>query len=195
MTCATTDHDHLHHDDGSTTTPGFRICLTGDCLIFAVLFAIFGALAPDTAGGADLFRLSFVLGATALLLLSSYTFGIAVLEAQARHQQAAIRWLAATFVLGAAFIVIEVAELRELLHEGAGPNGSAFLSSCFTLVGAHGLHVFCGLLWLAVLIHRIDKPGFDAMTRRSFACLSVFWYFLGLVWICVFSFVYLKEFV
>jgi cytochrome o ubiquinol oxidase subunit 3 len=169
-----------------------------DCLIFASLFATFGVLAHSTAEGprgAQLFELPFVLGETALLLLSSFTFGVAMLEAQARRKDAAIRWLAATFLLGGGFIGMEVYEFAALVHEGASPSVSAFLSAYFTLVGTHGLHVLCGLLWLGVMIHQISRYGFDAMTKRRLACLSLFWHFLDLVWICVFTFVYLREFV
>jgi cytochrome o ubiquinol oxidase subunit 3 len=191
-------HDNAHHDDGAKTTVGFWIYLMSDCLIFAVLFATFGVLAPNTAGGpggAHLFDLSFVLGETTLLLLSSFTFGVAVLEMHAGRKNGAISWLGATFVLGAAFIGMELWEFHALIAEGAAPSVSAFLSSYFTLVGTHGLHVFCGLLWLAVMMHQIHRYGFDAMTRRRLACLSLFWHFLDLVWICVFTFVYLREFV
>ncbi len=190
-------HDADQHDDGSKTTMGFWVYLMSDCLIFAVLFATFGVLAPNIAGGpsgAHLFKLPFVLGETALLLLSSFTFGAAVLASHAPRRAAAIGWLAATFLLGAAFIGMEVVEFAELINEGAGPNVSAFLSAYFTLVGTHGLHVVCGLLWLAVLVHQIHRYGFDAMTRRRLACLSLFWHFLDLIWICVFTFVYLREF-
>jgi cytochrome o ubiquinol oxidase subunit 3 len=201
MSPATISHLHdgaAHHDDGSKTTMGFWLYLMSDCLIFASLFATFGVLAQSTAGGpggAELFELPFVLGETALLLLSSFTFGVAVLESHAHRKQAAIRWLVATFLLGAGFIGMEVYEFGALIREGAAPSVSAFLSSYFTLVGTHGLHVLCGLLWLAVMIHQIHRYGFDAMTRRRLACLSLFWHFLDLVWICVFTFVYLREFV
>jgi cytochrome o ubiquinol oxidase subunit 3 len=178
------ESDSASHDDGSKRTAGFWIYLMSDCLIFAVLFATFGVLAPNTAAGpngAHLFELPFVLGETALLLLSSFTFGAAVLESHAGRQAATLRWLFATFLLGAAFIGMEVYEFTALIHEGAGPNVSAFLSSYFTLAGTHGLHVLCGLLWLAVMMHQIQRYGFDAMTRRRLACLSLFWHFLDLV--------------
>jgi cytochrome o ubiquinol oxidase subunit 3 len=201
MSPATISHPgdpHVHHDDGSKTTSGFWLYLMSDCLIFASLFATFGVLAQSTAGGpggARLFELPYVLGETALLLLSSFTFGVAVLESHAGRKASTIGWLAATFVLGAGFIGMEVNEFAALVHEGAGPSVSAFLSAYFTLVGTHGLHVMCGLIWLAVMIHQIHRYGFDAMTRRRLACLSLFWHFLDLVWICVFTFVYLREFV
>jgi cytochrome o ubiquinol oxidase subunit 3 len=201
MSPATISHLHHgdgHHDDGAKTRSGFWLYLMSDCLIFACLFATFGVLANATAEGprgAHLFQLPFVLGETALLLLSSFTFGVAVLESHKNRKESAILWLAATFVLGASFIGMEVYEFTELIHEGASPSVSAFLSAYFTLVGTHGLHVLCGLLWLAVTMHQIWRYGFDAMTRRRLACLSLFWHFLDLVWICVFTFVYLREFV
>ncbi|VVE41511.1 cytochrome o ubiquinol oxidase subunit III [Pandoraea anhela] len=192
-------HDHHgHHDAGATTTLGFWIYLMSDCLIFCVLFATFGVLAANTAGGPsgrELFELPFVLGETMLLLLSSFTFGLASLSMRPGNEAVVQRWLWITFALGAAFVAMEVYEFSALLHEGAGPGRSAFLSAFFTLVGTHGLHVTCGLLWLAVMIHQIGRFGFDPVVRRRLQCLSLFWHFLDLVWICVFTFVYLREFV
>src|SRR4051812_35484037 len=193
-------HEHEHaHDDGSKTTVGFWIYLMSDCMIFASLFATFGVLVPNTAGGPTgqhLFELPFVLGETALLLLSSFTFGVAMLAMNnGGKKNQVITWLGLTFLLGAGFIAMELYEFANLINEGAGPGVSAFLSAYFTLVGTHGLHVFSGLIWQAVMMHQIKSYGFDGMTRRRLACLSMFWHFLDLVWICVFTFVYLREFV
>jgi cytochrome o ubiquinol oxidase subunit 3 len=190
-------HDAHSHDDGSKTTVGFWIYLMSDCLIFAVLFATYGVLANATAGGPggkSLFELPFVLAETMLLLFSSFTFGLANLAVHQGGRSKVIGWLALTFVLGAAFIGMEVYEFHHLIGEGAGPSTSAYLSAFFTLVGTHGLHVFCGLLWLLVMMDQIRRYGFDGMTRRRLACLSLFWHFLDLVWICVFTFIYLREF-
>ncbi|MBP0588616.1 cytochrome o ubiquinol oxidase subunit III [Paraburkholderia sp. LEh10] len=191
-------HGHDHgHDDGTRTTLGFWIYLMSDCLIFATLFATFGVLVNATAGGPtgkQLFELPYVLGETLLLLASSFTFGMGVLSMHANQQGNVIRWLAATFVLGAAFIGMEVFEFAELVSDGAGPSTSAFLSGYFTLVGTHGLHVTSGLLWIAVMMHQVGRFGLTPVTRRRIACLSLFWHFLDLVWICVFSLVYLREF-
>jgi cytochrome o ubiquinol oxidase subunit 3 len=190
---------HAHHDDGSTrTTLGFWIYLMSDCLIFATLFATFGVLVANTAGGPsgrELFELPFVLGETMLLLASSFTFGLAMLALHAERKQAVIAWLGTTFVLGAAFVAMELHEFAKLAREAAGPGTSAFLSAYFTLVGTHGLHVSVGLLWIALMMHQAWHFGLDGITQRRLACLSLFWHFLDLVWVCVFTFVYLREFV
>ncbi len=187
-----------HSDDsGPRTTLGFWIYLMSDCLIFCVLFATFGVLVDATAGGPagrQLFELPYVLGETALLLVSSFTFGVGMLEMQAGRQQRLVFWLAATLLLGAGFIGMEVHEFVALVHADAGPGTSAFLSAYFVLVGTHGLHVSCGLLWIGLMIHQVKRFGLDGITRRRLACLSLFWHFLDLVWICVFTFVYLREF-
>jgi len=166
-----------------------------DCFIFASLFATFGVLADSVAGGPsgkELFDLPYVAVETLLLLGSSFTFGLAALNVQAGNRDKVIGWLAVTFVLGAAFIAMEVHEFAHLIAEGAGPNGSAFLSAYFTLVGTHGLHVTAGLLWLAVMMHQTLRFGLDDVIQCRLACLSLFWHFLDLVWICVFTFVYLQ---
>jgi cytochrome o ubiquinol oxidase subunit 3 len=192
------DHAHEHHDDGSKTVVGFWMYLMGDCLIFAVLFATFGVLLNGTAdgpSGKELFKLGFVLSETVVLLLSSFTFGLAMLGLQANKRNQVVGWLATTGLLGAVFIGMELYEFAELIHEGATPDVSAYLSAYFTLVATHGLHVTFGLLWLAIMIHQVLKFGLDGIVRRRLACLSLFWHFLDLIWICVFTFVYLREFV
>lgn len=189
---------HEHHDDGSKTVVGFWMYLMGDCLIFAVLFATFGVLLNGTAdgpSGKELFKLGFVLSETVVLLLSSFTFGLAMLGMQAGRRNQVVGWLAVTGVLGAVFIGMELYEFAELIHEGATPDVSAYLSAYFTLVATHGLHVTFGLLWLAIMIHQVLTFGLDGIVRRRLACLSLFWHFLDLIWICVFTFVYLREFV
>jgi cytochrome o ubiquinol oxidase subunit 3 len=187
-------HGH-DHDDGSKTVLGFWIYLMSDCLIFSVLFATFGVLSANTAGGPggkELFDLPYVAGETMLLLISSLTFGLAMLSLHANRQSSVITWLAVTFLFGAGFIGMELHEFAHLIEEGTGPDRSAFLSAYFTLVGTHGLHVTSGLLWLLTMVHQITRFGLDDVVRRRLACLSLFWHFLDLVWICVFSFVYLR---
>ncbi|ESQ80694.1 hypothetical protein ABENE_22285 [Asticcacaulis benevestitus DSM 16100 = ATCC BAA-896] len=174
---------------------GFWLYLMSDCLIFSVLFATFGVLAANTAGGPDgrdLFKLSYVAGETLILLITSFTFGMAMIQMHAGAKSKVILWLAITAAFGAAFIAMEIYEFAELLHEGAGPGRSAFLSAYFVLVGTHGLHVTAGLMWLITMIHQTMTYGLDGIVRRRLACLSLFWHFLDLVWICVFTFVYLR---
>ena len=188
-------HEHEHHDDGAKTLLGFWIYLMSDCLIFSGLFATFAVLGHATAGGPggkELFDLKYVFGETMLLLISSFTFGLAMLNMHANNKDKVIAWLAVTVLLGAGFVGMEVREFAHLVHEGAGPDRSAFLSAYFTLVGTHGLHVTCGLLWLLTMMHQTARFGLDDMVRRRVACLSLFWHFLDLIWICVFTFVYLR---
>jgi cytochrome o ubiquinol oxidase subunit 3 len=193
---ARVDHKHDNaHDDGSRTTFGFWIYLMSDCLIFASLFATFSVLMANTAGGPsgrELFDLPYVGGETLLLLVSSLTFGMAMLNLHAGKKSRVMGWLAITFLLGAGFIAMEVIEFTHLIGEGAGPDRSAFLSGYFTLVGTHGLHVTAGLCWIAVMMHQTARFGLDDVVRRRLACLSLFWHFLDLIWICVFTFVYLR---
>ncbi|MCP1197183.1 cytochrome o ubiquinol oxidase subunit III [Acetobacter senegalensis] len=187
------DHIH-HHDDGKKTITGFWLYLMTDCLIFASLFATYGVLVHATAGGPggkQLFDLGYVGIETLFLLLSSFTFGLAVINAHGEKKSSAILWLSVTFLLGLSFIGMEIHEFSHLISENAGPGRSAFLSAYFGLVGTHGLHVTVGLLWLAVMIHQVSYLGLNAITQRRLACLSLFWHFLDLVWICVFSIVYL----
>ena len=187
-----------HHDDsGPRTTLGFWIYLMSDCLIFCVLFATFGVLSDATAGGPQgrqLFELRFALGETAILLASSFSFGLAMLAMQAGRQRRVVGWLGLTAALGLGFIGMEVHEFAMLIAHGAGPATSAFLSAYFVLVGTHGFHVLCGLLWIGLMIHQTMHFGLDQIVQRRLACLSLFWHFLDLVWICVFTFVYLREF-
>ncbi|VVE82995.1 cytochrome o ubiquinol oxidase subunit III [Pandoraea sputorum] len=182
-----------YHPPGGTLL-GFWIYLMSDCLVFACLFAAYGVLGRNYAGGptgAELFELPLVAVNTTFLLLSSITYGFAMLEMQKRRQSAVTGWLIVTGLLGAAFLSLELYEFATLIHEGAGPWRSAFLSSFFTLVGTHGLHVTFGIIWLITLLVQIGKHGLTAPNRRRLMCLSMFWHFLDVVWIGVFTFVYL----
>jgi cytochrome o ubiquinol oxidase subunit 3 len=128
---------------------------------------------------------------TSLLLLSSITYGFAVIAMQRKRQGATLVWLALTGLLGCGFVGVELHEFAHLIHEGNGPQRSAFLSSFFTLVGTHGLHVTVGIIWLVTLMAQIAKHGLIAANRRRLMCLSMFWHFLDVIWIGVFTFVYL----
>jgi len=182
-----------HHAENGTLL-GFWLYLMSDCLVFACLFAAYGVLGRSYAAGptgADLFDLPLVAVNTSLLLLSSITYGFAVLEMQRKKTGPVLAWLAVTGLLGAGFIGLELFEFVHLIHEGAGPQRSAFLSSFFTLVGTHGLHVSFGIVWLIVLIVQVAQKGLITENRRRLMCLSMFWHFLDVVWIGVFTFVYL----
>ncbi|WP_404299485.1 cytochrome o ubiquinol oxidase subunit III [Alicycliphilus denitrificans] len=187
---------HLAHEPHpeNGTSLGFWLYLMSDCLIFAALFATYGVLGRSYAAGptgAELFDLPLVALNTAFLLLSSITFGFAMLQKQAGNVKGTLAWLAVTGLLGLAFLAVELYEFAHLIHQGATPQRSAFLSSFFTLVGTHGLHVTFGVIWLVTLMFQIGKHGLIHENKRRLNCLSMFWHFLDVVWICVFTFVYL----
>ena len=187
---------HLAHEPHpeNGTSLGFWLYLMSDCLIFAALFATYGVLGRNYAAGPsgkDLFDLSLVAINTAFLLMSSITFGFAMLQKQKKNVNGTLLWLAVTGLLGAAFLAVELYEFHHLIHQGATPQSSAFLSSFFTLVGTHGIHVTFGLVWLITLMIQIKKHGLINENVRRINCLSMFWHFLDVVWIGVFTFVYL----
>lgn len=186
--------DHAHHDTGGNTVFGFWLYLMTDCILFACVFATYAVLVNHTAGGPsgkDIFELPYVLGETALLLVSSCTYGFAMIAAHRGFKGQTLAWLAATFVLGAGFIGMEINEFHHLIAEGFGPDKSAFLSSFFTLVGMHGLHVTAGLVWMIVMMLQVSQRGLTDRNNTRLMCLSLFWHFLDIVWICVFTIVYL----
>ncbi|HEX2134769.1 MAG TPA: cytochrome o ubiquinol oxidase subunit III [Microvirga sp.] len=181
------------HAEGSTML-GFWIYLMSDCLIFAVLFATYGVLGRSYAAGpspADLFDLRLIALNTSMLLLSSITFGFAMLEVEKQRMGLTLFWLGVTGAFGLAFLAIELYEFSHLIHEGATPQRSAFLSAFFTLVGTHGLHVTFGIIWLVTLMFQLPQHGFIPENHRRLMCLGMFWHFLDVVWIGVFTFVYL----
>jgi len=189
---------HGHHDDHGDedrTVFGFWIYIMTDCILFATLFAVYGALGRHFYGGPtgkDIFNLPYVLVETFCLLISSVTYGMAMLALYKQAKKQVISWLLITFLFGLTFVTMEINEFHHLIAEGHGPDKSAFLSSFFTLVATHGLHVTCGLIWMAVMMVQVLKSHELGTTiRKRLTCLSLFWHFLDIVWICVFTFVYL----
>ncbi len=182
-----------HHPENGTML-GFWLYLMSDCLVFAVLFAMYGVLGGSYAAGPgpkELFELPVVAVNTSMLLLSSITYGFAMLEMARNRKAATLIWLAITGLFGAAFVGLELNEFVHLIDEGAGPQRSAFLSAFFTLVGTHGLHVSFGIVWLITLMVQVSRNGLTPIMQRRLSCLSLFWHFLDVVWIGVFTFVYL----
>jgi len=187
------DADGRHHPENGTLL-GFWLYLMSDCLIFACLFATYGVLGRSYAAGptgAELFDLNLVAVNTAMLLFSSITYGFAMIAMRQRKVAAVQGWLVITGLFGLAFIGLELYEFAHLIQEGAGPQRSAFLTAFFALVGTHGLHVTFGLIWLVTLMTQVGLYGLTTDNRRRLMCLSMFWHFLDVVWIGVFTFVYL----
>ena len=186
--------DEHPHPDGTSTMLGFWIYLMSDCLIFAMLFATFGVLGGNYAAGPgpkDVFELPLIAVNTSCLLISSITYGFAMLATQNRNARQTQLWLVVTALFGLGFLAIELYEFGHLLMDGEGPQRSAFLSSFFTLVGTHGLHVTFGLIWIVTMIVQVGRSGLSSANIRRLTCLSMFWHFLDVIWIGVFTFVYL----
>jgi cytochrome o ubiquinol oxidase subunit 3 len=185
-----------HHEPGGSTFLGFWIYLMSDALIFATLFATYGVLSTNYAGGPgprEIFELPLVALNTALLLVSSITFGFAMIAMQEGKLRGSQMWLVVTALLGAGFVGIELYEFGNLIAEGATPQRSAFLSAFFTLVSTHGLHVTSGILWIGVMLIQLGQRGLHPDNQRRMLCLSMFWHFLDVIWIGVFTFVYLLR--
>jgi cytochrome o ubiquinol oxidase subunit 3 len=173
---------------------GFWLFLLSDIILFAALFAAYAVLSGATAGGptgAELFDKRHVFLETACLLASSVTCGFGSLAVMRTDSRALYFWMTATFVLGATFITMEATEFAGMVAAGAGPSHSAFLSAFFALVGTHGLHVSLGLAWLAIMLLQVATLGFHPMVARRFFCFGLFWHALDIVWIGVFTIIYL----
>ena len=182
-----------HHPQNGTLL-GFWIYLMSDCLIFGILFATYAVLGRNYAAGpapVDLFDIEMILVATFALLFSSIAYGFAVLRMEMDDLRGTVLWLIVTGLFGAGFLYLEIEEFKHLWHIGATPMASAFLSSFFILVGTHGLHVLGGSIWLLVLLAQLGQHGLTHENKRRVMCLSLFWHFLDLIWIGVFSLVYL----
>jgi len=173
---------------------GFWIFLLSDIVMFSALFAAYAVLSHATAGGptgAQLFNQSSVAVETACLLISSYTCGMMSLAIGERRRADTYYFALATFVLGAAFLWLEVREFADMIARGAGPQRSAFLSAFFTLVGCHGLHVTAGLIWLGVMMAQVAIRDFRADVQRRLLCFALFWHALDIIWVWLFTSVYL----
>jgi cytochrome o ubiquinol oxidase subunit 3 len=173
---------------------GFWIFLLSDIVMFSALFAAYAVLVRATAGGpggAQLFSQSSVAVETVCLLVSSYTCGMMSLAVGSRRRAATYFFAAVTFVLGAVFLTLEIREFAGMIVSGANPQRSAFLSAFFTLVGCHGMHVAAGLIWLAVMMTQVEVKGFRATVERRLLCFALFWHTLDIVWVWLFTVVYL----
>lgn len=178
----------------SKTVFGFWVYLMTDCVLFASLFAVFAVLRNNTFGGPgadELFSLPYVLTETMILLVSSFTCGLALLSAHRKDKNQTLMWLGVTFALGLAFLGMEIHEFYNLAHEGNSWQRSAFLSSFFTLVGTHGIHITAGLIWTAALMSQVKRKGFGGSTLKRLSMFSLFWHFLDIVWIFIFTIVFM----
>ena len=200
ITQHTDQHEHVHvltaeaHAEDSTKLFGFWIYLMTDLVLFASLFAVYAVLHANTAGGpsgSDIFSGPLVLTETLILLTSSLVCGLTVLAARANHVRRVVVLLIVTLLLGGTFLTLEVSEFSKLIADGNSWTVSGFLSSYFALVGTHGLHIFVGLLWGIALVFAIGARGLSRSNMRKLALWSMFWHFLEIVWIFIFTFVYL----
>ncbi|MDQ8726676.1 cytochrome o ubiquinol oxidase subunit III [Bradyrhizobium sp. LHD-71] len=173
---------------------GFWLYLMSDAIIFALLFATYVVMSADAEGrqtARSLFSLSHVSGETLLLLCSSLTFGFAALAMHSVKRGAVLWWLLVTFALGLGFLAMEIIEFRGMAQVGAGPDRSGFLSAFFALVGTHGLHVAFGLVWILILASQVIIKGLTPPVTSRLFRLGLFWHFLDIVWVGIFSVVYL----
>lgn len=187
------DAEHAAHTHDKTSF-GFWVYLMTDLVLFATLFATYAVLHDNTWGGptaGEIFSMPFVLAETILLLTSSFTVGLAMLAIRGGLRTLALAWFTITFLLGAGFLGMELYEFNKLVHEGLAWHTNAFMSSFFTLVGTHGAHIAVGLLWMAVMMIKLAKQGATHNNVRRLTLLSLFWHFLDIVWIFIFTFVYL----
>ncbi len=173
---------------------GFWIYIMTDCVLFASLFATYAVLHNNTFGGPSgkaIFSLPYVLSETLLLLTSSFSIGLAGVYAHLKKKTITIFFMVLTFILGLSFLILELKEFSHLISIGDSFRRSGFLSSYFTLVGTHGLHITIGLIWMIVIAVQLYKKGINNHTLRRFTMFSLFWHFLDIVWIFIFTVVYL----
>jgi cytochrome o ubiquinol oxidase subunit 3 len=183
-----------HADTVEIQTFGFWIYLMSDLVLFSTIFATFAVVGHNYAGGPtgkDLFHLPYLFGETMCLLVSSAAYGLTMLVAHGGRKARVLLGLMVTFLLGFGFISMEIYEFHDMILDGNGPSRSGFLSAFFTLVGTHGAHVTFGLIWIAVMIGQVAAKGLTTPVRSRLMRLSMFWHFLDIVWVGVFSVVYL----
>jgi len=186
--------ENSHHKMNDKTVFSFWIYLMTDLIIFAALFAAYAVLHRNTFGGPssnNLFDLPFALMETLVLLTSSFTCGLAMIAVQRNNKNQTLIWFGVTFVLGLTFLTLEISEFSRFVHEGNSWQRSAFLSSFFTLVGTHGLHIASGLLWMVIAMILVWYRGLTSNAISKLTLLSLFWHFLDIVWIFIFTIVYL----
>lgn len=195
MAQAVSHHEHHHHEDHeSLKVLGFWIFLVTDCLLFGTLFATYAVLythANPGQTGKELFEVPVFVAETFILLTSSFTSGLATLAMHKGKLKSLIGWLLVTALLGLAFVGLEIDEFIKLAHEGATISASAFLSAFFTLVGTHGLHVSIGLIWMVAIMIQLGRYGINEVTKRKVTIIGLYWHFLDVVWIFLFTVVYL----
>ena len=186
--------ESINQENTEKTVFGFWVYLMTDCILFVTLFATYAVLRNNTYGGPsgyELFSLPFALSKTLILLTSSFTCGLAMLSAQRENREKVLVWLGVSFLLGIAFLTMELKEFTHLVHEGNSWQRSGFLSAFFTLVSTHGLHITAGLLWMVFVVVQLLHKGITCVTFKRLTCLSMFWHFLDVVWIFIFTIVYL----
>jgi cytochrome o ubiquinol oxidase subunit III len=191
-------HEKLEAEANDRVLFGFWVYLMTDLLMFSVLFATYAVLHGNTAGGESgnqLFSLSAAMQETLILLTSSFTCGLGMYMARRGNKALTLFWFGITFALGLAFLTLELKEFTQFIHEGHTLSSNAFMSSFFVLVGTHGIHITSGLLWMGVTLLYVAKRGLSKSNVRKLSMLSLFWHFLDIVWIFIFTLVYLGAFV
>ncbi|MFC7441788.1 cytochrome o ubiquinol oxidase subunit III [Laceyella putida] len=194
MEHAVSHQEHSHEEHESLKILGFWIFLVTDCILFATLFATYAVLRTHTDGhftGQHLFEVPGFVAETFILLTSSFTSGLAVLAMNKGKVKSLIGWLIVTALLGLAFVGLEIDEFAKMVSEGATISTNAFLSAFFTLVGTHGLHVSVGLVWMIAIMIQLSRHGINSVTKRKVTVIGLYWHFLDVVWIFIFTVVYL----
>jgi cytochrome o ubiquinol oxidase subunit III len=188
------NREATHQHEDANKAFGFWIYIMTDLILFASLFATYAVLSHSYAGGPsgkDLFSLPYTFGETLFLLFSSATYGFVMLAVHGGKRRLVVAGLVLTFLLGLGFISMEINEFHRMIHDGDGPSRSGYLSAVFTLVGTHGTHVAFGLIWMLVMMGQVITKGLTAPVRSRLLRLAMFWHFLDIVWVGVFTVVYL----